>query len=246
MKNFGKLKNKMLMKLIESFSKNEKDEMKDILGLLKENKDFKELYLLYDEIEDKTFDDKEMAESYVNELSSVLKNKSIDVEGLYETLEKRFKEDDVDLYESNIHSMLDSLLENDNILNIDKKVTAKKGLIDHLLSKKSKKEEPKIFTENENMLHAVLTNNFNSQYSNLLNEEDKNELKGILLMSEKEIELETKNLKESINTKISELLNESKVDSEMVKKLNQVKDEVNGTTSSKYNYFKLKQLKNGL
>ena len=75
MTNFGTLKTKMLSKLTEAYTKQNKAEMKDILNTIKENKDFKEMYLFYEEIENKYFDDKEIAKLYVEEIQSVLKNK---------------------------------------------------------------------------------------------------------------------------------------------------------------------------
>ena len=54
MNKFGELKNKMLTKLTESYTKENKTEVKDILKTIKENKDFKEMYLFYEEIESKT------------------------------------------------------------------------------------------------------------------------------------------------------------------------------------------------
>ena len=45
MNKIGVLKTKILKKLTESYSSQNKSEMKDILKTIKENKDFKELYL---------------------------------------------------------------------------------------------------------------------------------------------------------------------------------------------------------
>lgn len=71
MKNFGKIKTKILKKLVESYSTQKKSEIKNILNFIKENKDFKEMYLLYEDLENKYFDDKEIARLYVEELSIV-------------------------------------------------------------------------------------------------------------------------------------------------------------------------------
>ena len=42
MKKFGDIKSKMLTKLTDSYSKQNKQEIKSMLNLIKENKDFKE------------------------------------------------------------------------------------------------------------------------------------------------------------------------------------------------------------
>ena len=69
MKNFGALKTKLLNKLTESYAKENKAEIKSILSTIKENKEFKEMYLFYEEIENKFFEDKEIAKLYVLEYS---------------------------------------------------------------------------------------------------------------------------------------------------------------------------------
>ena len=70
MNKFGELKNKMLTKLTESYTKENKTEVKDILKTIKENKDFKEMYLFYEEIENKYIEDKETAKLYVEGLNT--------------------------------------------------------------------------------------------------------------------------------------------------------------------------------
>ena len=65
MKKFGVIKTKILNKLTESYANENKAEIKDILTLIKENKEFKEMYLFYEEIENKYIEDKETAKLYV-------------------------------------------------------------------------------------------------------------------------------------------------------------------------------------
>jgi hypothetical protein len=50
MDKFGVLKSKMLIKLTESYNNKNKKETKNILNTIKENKDFKEMYLFYEDI----------------------------------------------------------------------------------------------------------------------------------------------------------------------------------------------------
>ena len=70
MNKFGVIKTKMLTKLTESYSKENKKEVKDILNTIKENKAFKEMYLFYEEIENKYIEDKETAKLYVEGLNT--------------------------------------------------------------------------------------------------------------------------------------------------------------------------------
>ena len=70
MNKFGALKSKLLNKLTESYANENKTEIKNILTTIKENKDFKEMYLFYEEIENKYIEDKETAKLYVEGLNT--------------------------------------------------------------------------------------------------------------------------------------------------------------------------------
>lgn len=244
MNNFGKIKTKILRKLTESYSSNNKTEMKSILKTIKENKDFKEMYLFYEEIEGKYFEDKEVAKLYVEELNSVLKTKANNISTFCKSLNEQLGE--IEIQENELYSTIDQMLEEDSLNNLDKKVIAKRKLVEFLTTKKEITEtEDTTYTDNENLLHAVLANNFNVLYNNNLTEEQKGELKNILSLSNEDLEVKTTELKESILNKVSSLLSES-TDTDLSGKLNQVKDEVEGMDLSKYNYYRLTQLKGGL
>ena len=244
MNKFGVLKTKILKKLTESYSNKNKGEVKDILNTIKENKDFKEMYLFYEEIENKYFDDKEIAKLYVEEIQSVLKDKSDKIASFSKDLNTKLK--DVEINENELYSNLDLLVQSENLSNVDKKIIAKKKLVEHLTTKKEivKKEETQL-VENENLLYAVLANNFNVLYNNSLNESQKKELQGILSLSDEDLEVRIGDLKESILGQVGNILSESK-DGDLTGKLTKVKDEVNEMKSSKFNYYRLVQLKNGL
>jgi hypothetical protein len=244
MNKFGILKTKILKKLTESYSNKNKGEVKDILNTIKENKDFKEMYLFYEEIENKYFDDKEIAKLYVEEIQSVLKDKSDKIASFTKNLNTKLK--NVEINENELYSNLDLLVQEENLSNVDKKIIAKKKLVEHLTTKKEivKKEETQL-VENENLLYAVLANNFNVLYNNSLNESQKKELQGILSLTDEDLEVKISDLKESILGQVGSILSESK-DNDLTGKLTKVKDEVNEMKPSKFNYYRLVQLKNGL
>ena len=247
MNKFGIIKSKLLTKLTESYANENKVEIKDILTTIKENKDFKEMYLFYEEIESKTISDKETAKLYVEGLSTYF-GQPIGNWGILNTFCESLdnKLGDVKINTNELYESLDMLSEKDSLSNIEKKVIAKKKLIEHLTTKKDIHESQETkFVTNENLLHAVLANNFNILYSNTLSEEQKVELKTILDLSSEDLENKTTELKESILNQIGEIINESK-DSEMVTKLSKVKDEVLKKETSKINYYRLTELKNGL
>ena len=244
MKKFGVIKTKILNKLTESYANENKAEIKDILTIIKENKDFKEMYLFYEEIENKYIDDKETAKLYVEGVITILKQQMDDLSTFCTSLNKMINVESVN--ENEIYNSLDVLIEKDNLSNIEKKVNAKKKLVEHLTTKKEIKEsKDSTLIPNENLLNAVLTNNFNVLYSNTLSEQQKEELKNILSLSHEDVLTKTTELKESIISQVSTLISESN-ETDLSTKLMKVKDEVNEMFPSKLNYYRLTELKNGL
>ena len=244
MNKFGELKSKMLTKLTESYTKENKTEVKDILKTIKENKNFKEMYLFYEEIENKYIEDKETAKLYVEGVSTMLNQESNDLSIFCESLNKKLGS--VQITTNELYESLDVLSEKDSLSNIEKKVIAKKKLVEHLTTKKEVNESKQVtYSQNENLLHAVLANNFNVLYTNNLNEDQQTELKTILSISNEDLVSKTTELKESILNRVGSLLSESN-DNDLTTKLSKVKDEVQDMDLSKYNYYRLTQLKNGL
>jgi hypothetical protein len=247
MNKFGALKSKLLNKLTESYANENKTEIKNILATIKENKDFKEMYLFYEEIENKYIEDKETAKLYVEGLNTYFGQPIGNWDSLNmfcESLNTKLGEVEIETKE--LYESLDMLSEKDSLSNIEKKVIAKKKLVEHLTTKKEIKEsKDSTVVPNETLLQAVLTNNFNVLYSNTLSESQKEELKNILSISHDDLITKSNELQESIINQVSTLLSESN-DPDLTTKLNKVKDEVNQMTTSKYNYYRLTELKNGL
>ena len=137
MKNFGKIKTSILENLAMSFMKKDNKKIKNILGLITKNKDIKDLYLLYEDIEDKNIEDEETAKKYVEELSSLLKDKNKDLEEIMNELEDNI-DFDHQINENQIYKILDLLSEEDNLLNLDKKILAKKKFDEPPIKEKRK------------------------------------------------------------------------------------------------------------
>ena len=247
MNKFGIIKTKMLNKLTESYANENKSEIKSILKEIKENKEFKEMYLFYEEIENKYIDDKETAKLYVEGLNTYFGQPMgnwNDLNVFCESLHNKLG--DVEINTNELYECLDMLSEKDSLSNIEKKVIAKKKLVEHLTTKKGITESKETsLVPNETLLNAVLANNFNVLYSNTLSESQKEELKTILSITHDDLIIKSNELQESIINQVSTLLNESN-DTELTTKLNKVKDEVSKMTTSKYNYYRLTELKNGL
>ncbi len=248
MSKIGIIKSKLIKKLTESYGEKNKTELKSILKSITENKKFKEMYLFYEEMENKYIEDKETAKLYVEGLENLLNSQSINNDLLVfcEDLNRKLGEFEIEgneLYES-----LDQLFTQDTLSNIENKVIARKKLIEHVTKKKQTSTEEKNivpFTMNENLLYGVLANNFNVLYGNTLSEEQQVEFKNIMSLTNDDIVAKTNELKENINSKIDSILTES-TDGEMNNKLNKVKEEVNNKETSRLNYFRLIELRNGL
>lgn len=245
MKNaFGEIKTKILSKLVESYSSENKNNVKDILKLLNENKDLKEMYLFYEQMEKMELSSPDSAKLYVEMVEPMLVEKTENIKKACNKINEIVK--NIESEKNELYECLDILSEKPNIFNVDKKIVARKNLIEHL--KKEKKEEineSTVHTSNEKLLMTILSNDFNSFYGKTLNENDKNKLKEILNYKQEDIELKTKELTETIYNKIENILNES-TDTNISEKLCKVKEEVENIKPSKYNYYRLLQLKNGL
>jgi len=241
---FGKIKLKLLKKLTESYETNNKEGVKNILSIIKEDKDFQELYLFYDDIENLELSYPGSAELYVETIQPLLNEKSKNISKTCEKLSKFLKNVDDD--SNSLYDNLDILSEAASLTNIDKKVIAKKKLIEYLNTKKEIVETKNDnYTSNERLLLSFLSNDFNSYFSRTLSEEDKTKLKQILSLNKKELEKKSKELSEEILQKVSTILSES-TDDDLKDKLKDVQKEVQNITPTKYNYYKLIELKNGL
>jgi hypothetical protein len=245
MKNFGEFKLKMLTKLTESYASKNKVEIKDLVKKLKSNKSLVEMYMFYENVENLNITTKDKAKLYVESIEPILIDKMKSLKKGMKEFEKSLK--DVVIENNSIYSDLDVLSEESNIHNISSKIDARENLISHLISEKKKNNEepPSIQIENHLLLNAVLVNNFNIKYSDFLNEEQKTTFNEIVSMSTNEIENETKKLKKELLGKIDSLIKESNEDT-LKDKLKIVVSEINNTDTTKFDYYKLLELKNNL
>jgi hypothetical protein len=245
MTNFGELKSKLLIKLTESYTNKKNTELKDLVTKLKSNKQLSEMYLFYEGVENLNIKTKEKAKLYVESIEPILNEKR-------ESLKKDMKEfgkllKDVVVENNELYNDLDILSEENTIHNISKKIDARENLISYLISEKKKEttETPSVQIENYSLLNAVLVNNFNIKYGDFLKGNDKEIFESIMSMGNEELINETNTIKNELNNKINSLLSESQ-DEAMTKKLNNVISEINNKEMTKFNYYKLVELKKGL
>lgn len=245
MTNFGEIKTKLLTKLTDSYTDKKTIEVKDLVEKMKSNKPLVEMYIFYDEIENLNIQTIDKAKLYVESIEPILidKIKSLkkDIKGFNEILK------DVVVERNDFYSNLDVLAEENNIHNISKKIDARENLIYHLTLEKKKETNdlPPVQIENLPLLNTVLVNNFNIKYGDFLNEEQKEIFNKITSMKDDTLISEIKTIKTELVQKLNELIKES-TDELIVKKLDSVLSEVNESKNTKYQYYKLTELKRGL
>ncbi len=243
MTKFGTLKTKILHCLTEAYTAGNKKEVKEILQSIKENKEFKELYLFYEEVENMYLDDKELAKLYVENVEKLLMEKTKRVSKYSKSLDKKLKSEN--LVEVDLYKNLDLLAEEDTLKTVDKKMLGKKKLVEHLTTKKELTESTSEFTNNEGLLLVVLSSEFNGKFGDSLSEGEKEELQKLLTIPNDQLVNEFNTLKEQVDEKMNCMLTEEQ--DEVVKgKLKESLTEAKALPPTKYNYYKLQQLKNGL
>lgn len=245
MTNFGELKTKLLAKLTESYTSNNKGEIKDLVNKLKSNKSLSEMYMFYENIENLNISSKDKAKLYVESIEPILIEKMKSLKKEMKDFGKSLKE--VVVESNSLYNDLDILSEETNMHNIASKIDARENLMSHLLKDKKKEvfEKPSVQIENHSLLNTVLVNNFNIKYGDFLNEEQKETFNKIVSMTNEELINEMNSVKKELNNKLDSLLKESTEDS-VTSKLTNVKLEVEKSEVSKFNYYKLIELKNGL
>lgn len=244
MSNFGDVKTKLLVKLTESYTSDKKSDVKELLKQVKSNKNLIEMYLFYEDVENKHIPSIDTAKLFVEQVESLLVQKSKLVNESILNLSESLK--GVTPNKNEVYECLDILSEDTTLLNIEKKVIAKEKLLKHLTtSKQTQIEESAPHTDNQSLLNAVLVNNFNTKFTDFMNEEQKETFKKIVSMKDEELSIEMSTLKESMTQKFDTLISEES-DSMLIEKLKEAKREVSESTMSKFNYYRLVELSKSL
>lgn len=245
MTNFGELKTKLLTKLTESYTSNNKGEIKELVKKIKSNKSLSEMYMFYENIENLNISSKDKAKLYVESIEPILIEKMKFLKKDMKDFGKSLK--DVVAESNSLYENLDILSEENTMHNIASKIDARENLMSHLMTEKKKEvfEAPTVQIENDTLLNTVLVNNFNIKYADFLKEDQKETFNKIVSMTNDELVNEMTTIKQELNKKLDSLLKESTDDS-VVNKLTNVKSEVDKSEVSRYNYYKLIELKNGL
>jgi hypothetical protein len=239
---FGKLKCKILSVLSEEYKNNNKENIGKILKLIKEDKNFKELYLFYEDFEKLSIKE---PKQYLDNLKDLLNKKFELVTETSNKIEKLLPKN-IDYEYNSIYEGLDLLAIEFDLNNIVKKNESIELLENHLISEKEEIiEEGEInFTTNEKLLKTILVNNFNILYENNLDETEKKLFKEIISINKSDLNNNFNLLKEEILKKLDDIILENN-NEVLNEKIKEVKKEVLlNNEVNKLNYLKLKDLSN--
>ena len=145
MTNFGELKTKLLTKLTESYTSNNKGEIKDLVNKLKSNKSLSEMYVFYENIENLNITSKDKAKLYVESIEPILIEKTKSLKKEIKDFGKSLK--NVVAETNDLYYNLDMLSEENNIHNIASKIDARENLMSHLMTEKKKERYREIRLE---------------------------------------------------------------------------------------------------
>ena len=142
-----------------------------IMGALKLSKPFREFFTLYNEIEQKSFKDKEVLNEYINESIVHLRPKIKKLKNVCGILENVFSRRTNMLTESNneIYNDLDYLIYKEGVRSISKRINTKNNLVENVLNKEKLVKASKSF--NPKVLAYTLSENYNKEFANLTKED---------------------------------------------------------------------------
>lgn len=236
---FGEIKSKIETYLTESYQKNTlKDNLFVFEQLVLKNKNISKIFYLYDELSDKKGLDESIANEFVNESITS-----------YENLYNKVTPKQIQELKAwvghvkceNKYQHIDNLFST-SVLTLENKIKSKKVILESLKNKKGENKEV-INVPLKAMVNVA--NKTVENYLSSLNESERKELKKIL-STPKETLVENYNTeKENVISKLN-IQKENESDSETISTIDQVLNKLQTESFSELNYYKLKQLNEGL
>lgn len=236
---FGELKSKIETYLTESYSKQTlKDNIFVFEQLVLKNKNISKIFFLYDELSDKKGLNESTATEFIHESITA-----------YENLANKVTPKQIFELKSwvghvkceNKYQDVDNLFSN-NILTLENKIKSKKVITESL--KRQKEESKEVVNVPLNSMIKV-ANKTVENYISSLNESERKELKKILSTPKETLIENYNNEKENVISKLSEQ-KDKESDSDTIKTIDQVLNKLQTESFSELNYYKLKQLNEGL
>lgn len=237
---FGKVKNNLDAVLVNTFNNKPlfKNVFHSLMNSLKENKQSREFFILYSQVENKRFDDKSLAEAYLTQVVKILKNKKNNlktnaINNAISKFKSHFTESS-----NKIYNHLDLLVFNESVKRIDDMVESRVEILNHLTRKKTiQLKESNI---PNSLLINIATRKFNERYDNI-SSNDKKKFKELYSKGKEELYSEYKENINEVTTKLDSLIKETS-DSNLILKLEETKQKINEGDFSKNSLLKIKEL----
>lgn len=236
---FGEIKSKIETYLIESYKENRfKSSLFVFEELVLKNKNISKIFFLYDELKDQKGLNESVANEFIHESITAYENlinkvKPIHIQELnawvgHVVCENKYRE-------------IDNLFST-NVLTLENKIKSKKVILENL---KTKKEDQKEIIKVPLKSMVNVANKTIDKYISSLTESEQKELK-VILSTPKETLIENyNNEKETVISKLTKQKN-NESDSETISTIDQVLNKLQTESFSELNYYKLKQLNEGL
>ena len=237
---FGQSKNKFDNILVNTFNDKKvfKKAFHTLLSGLRENKESREFFVLYSQVENKYCDNKTNAQEYLTEVVKTLKEKrkNLTLTSFIKKIEKFNKH--IGKTTNPIYEELDLLIFNESVNKIEDTIKARKNLISYLTQEKSKS-----ITEAQipnSLLINIATKKFNEKFSSLTTPQQK-EFKEIFSKNKNKIKEEYKEVVMETITKLDTLIAASE-DKKLIGKLKETKDKIQEGMGNKSSLYKIKEL----
>lgn len=243
MSTVGSIKTKIERASVGLYGKPEfKTFMREFKAIVLENKDFAELFYIYDDLNTKKGLSSDIADDYINES---IEYAQILIEGNRNLINfaNRWISNIVK-NNKNSYGNIDTLIYENSIKNLETVLESKKQVKKIITESK----DDDVIIESLNLPLSSVMKIANSTLNNhlsSLNESEKQEIKSLLSTNQTELKKEMNLLKKNVITKLQKNLNES-TDSELKHKLGQTIEKIRESKNDHYNLYKLRQLNIGL
>lgn len=236
---FGEIKSKIETYLVESYKENKfKSSLFVFEELVLKNKNISKIFFLYDELKDQKGLNESVANEFIHESITAYENlinkvKPIHIQELnawvgHVVCENKYQE-------------IDNLFST-NVLTLENKIKSKKVILENL---KIKKEDQKEIIKVPLKSMVNVANKTIDKYIASLTESERKELKTILSTPKETLIENYNNEKENVISKLTKQKN-NESDSETISTIDEVLNKLQKESFSELNYYKLKQLNEGL